>query len=69
MRNEVNRALAAKKKLVLMAVILTSMVMASCNVTRTITTRSETIQHGDSTIVIQTRTVESYDASKKLTIY
>ncbi len=37
----------------------------SCNVTRTITTRSETIQHGDSTIMIQTRTVESYDASKK----
>ena len=40
--------------------------LTSCNVTRTITTRSETIQHGDSTIVIQTRTVESYDASKKL---
>ena len=44
-----------------MTVIMTSMVMASCNVTRTITTRSETIQHGDSTIVIQSRTVESYE--------
>ena len=40
--------------------------LTSCNVTRTITTRSETIQHGDSTIVIQTRTVESYDATRKL---
>ncbi len=54
------------RKLLIMTVIMTSMVMASCNVTRTITTRSETIQHGDSTIVIQSRTVESYDASRKL---
>jgi hypothetical protein len=41
----------------------------SCNVTRTITTRSETIQHGDSTVMIQTRTVESYDATKKMNLY
>ena len=40
--------------------------LSSCNVTRTITTRSETFQYGDSTVVIQTRTVESYDATKKL---
>ena len=53
------------RKLLIMTVIMTSILMASCNVTRTITTRSETIQHGDSTIVIQSRTVESYDASKK----
>lgn len=39
---------------------------SSCNVTRTITTRSETIQKGDSTVVIQTKTVEQYDASKKM---
>ncbi len=38
---------------------------SSCNVTRTITTRSETIQKGDSTVVIQTKTVESYDGSRK----
>ncbi len=53
------------RKLLIMTVIMTSVVMASCNVTRTITTRSETIQHGDSTIVIQTKTIEQYDASKK----
>ena len=40
--------------------------LSSCNVTRTITTRSETIQRGDSTVVIQSRTVESYDATKKI---
>ena len=40
--------------------------LSSCNVTRTITTRSETYQRGDSTVVIQSRTVESYDATKKL---
>ena len=40
--------------------------LSSCNVTRTITTRSETIQKGDSTVVIQTKTVEQYDASKKM---
>ena len=40
--------------------------LSACNVTRTITTRSETIQRGDSTVVIQSRTVESYDATKKI---
>ena len=40
--------------------------LSSCNVTRTITTRSETYQRGDSTVVIQSRTVESYDATKKI---
>ena len=41
--------------------------LSSCNVTRTITTRSETYQRGDSSVVIQSRTVESYDATKKIT--
>jgi len=40
--------------------------MTSCNVTRTVTTQSEYRQHGDTSVVIQTRTVEQYDASKKL---
>jgi hypothetical protein len=40
--------------------------LTSCNVTRTVTTRSEAWQKGDTSVVIQTRTVESYDASKKL---
>ena len=39
--------------------------LTSCNVTRTVTTRSEAWQRGDTSVVIQTKTVESYDASKK----
>ena len=40
--------------------------LQSCNVTRTVTTRSEAWQKGDTSVVIQTKTVESYDASRKL---
>jgi len=38
--------------------------LTSCNVTRTTTTKSEFYQRGDTTVQIQTKTVESYDASK-----
>lgn len=37
----------------------------SCNVVRTITNRSEYYQKGDTSVMIQTRTTESYDATKK----
>ena len=37
----------------------------ACNVTRTITTRSEAWQKGDTSVIIQSKTVETYDASKK----
>jgi len=50
----------------IMTVILTSVVMASCNVTRTITNQSEYYQRGDTSVVIQTKTVETYDAARKL---
>jgi len=53
------------RKILIMAVIMTSMVMASCNVTRTITNQSEYYQRGDTTVVIQTKTIESYDGTKK----
>ena len=39
--------------------------LSSCNIIRTITTRSEAWQKGDTSVIIQTKTVESYDASKK----
>ena len=39
--------------------------LSSCNVTRTVTTRSEAWQHGDTSVVIQTKTVESYDGARK----
>ena len=40
--------------------------LSSCNVTRTITTRSEAWQKGDTSVVIQSKTVESYNAEKRL---
>ena len=40
--------------------------LTSCNVTRTITTKSEYWQKADTSVVIQTKTIETYDASKKL---
>ena len=38
--------------------------LTSCNVVRTITNRSEFYQKGDTSIMIQTKTTESYDAKK-----
>jgi len=40
--------------------------LSSCNVTRTVTTKSEYWQKADTSVVIQTKTVETYDASRKL---
>ena len=38
--------------------------LTSCNVTRTITTESKSLNKGDTTIIIQVKTVESYNAKK-----
>ena len=54
------------KRILIMTVIMTSMVLASCNVVRTITNESQYYQKGDTSVVIQTKTIESYDATKKL---
>ena len=55
------------KKLVLLT-LLTAIIVAltGCNVTRTVTTKSEYWQRGDTSCVIQTKTIESYDATKKM---
>jgi len=39
--------------------------LQSCNVTRVVTNQSEYFQRGDTSVMIQTKTVETYDASKK----
>lgn len=39
--------------------------MQSCNVTRVITNESSYLQRGDTNVVIHTKTIETYDASKK----
>lgn len=48
------------------ASIATIFGLQSCNVSRTITSQSQYLQRGDTNIVIQTKTIETYDASKKL---
>ena len=48
------------------ALAVCALALSSCNVTRTITNQSEYYQRGDTSVIIQTKTVETYDASKKL---
>ena len=40
-------------------------VLNSCNVTRVVTNESKYTTRGDTAVVIQTKTVETYDASKR----
>ena len=57
------------KKLIIVgfvAVAATALALSSCNVTRTITTQSQYYQKGDTTCTIVTKTIETYDASKKM---
>lgn len=42
--------------------------LSSCNVTRTITTSASSYTNGDTTTTIITKTIESYDATKKAPI-
>lgn len=44
------------------AALLTA--LTSCTATRTITNKSEFLQRGDTTIVIQTKITENYNAKK-----
>ena len=57
---------AMKRLLILTAVAASIAVLVGCNVTRTVTTSSQYWQKGDTSVVIQTKTIESYDASKRL---
>ena len=51
---------------VALIIIGAATVLTACNVTRTITTTSSSIQRGDTTVIIQSKTIESYDATKRL---
>ncbi|MBR4264357.1 MAG: hypothetical protein IKQ48_07265 [Paludibacteraceae bacterium] len=53
------------KKIILAGMV--AIVATACNVTRTVTTRSEAWQKGDTSVVIQTKTVETYDAERSPT--
>lgn len=48
----------------LVALLAACLGLSSCNVTRTITTQSSSIQKGDTSVIIQTKTIESYNATK-----
>jgi len=52
--------------LAISGLVIGGMTLNSCNVTRTITTQSQYFQHGDTTCTIVTKTIEQYDASRKL---
>ena len=47
------------------AIITTMILCTSCKVTRTTTTESLYLQRGDTTALIQSTTIETYDATKK----
>ena len=68
--NSPKGGLTAQRSYRLLAAVLTALAVValcatSCNVVRTITNKSEFYQRGDTSVMIQTRTTESYDASKK----
>ena len=56
-----------KRFLILTAITvgMVGMLMVSCNVTRTVTTQSQYYQRGDTTCTIVTKTIASYDGTKK----
>ena len=55
----------ARKEVTALIIVLTiiaiALLLSGCNVTRTVTTTAQTIQKGDTTTVIMTKTIESYD--------
>lgn len=66
MKSKKIRVTRTGRRLVLaLAVTLGIGYLSSCNVTRTITTKSEYYTRGDTTCTIVTKTTESYDATKK----
>ena len=54
------------KNYLFIALFVSALILSGCNVTRTITTQCEYIKESDKSTIIQTKTIETYDASKKL---
>lgn len=46
-------------------IIATAVGLTSCNVSRVITNESKYLQKGDTAVVIQTKTTETYNAKKQ----
>ena len=49
--------------IVVLLIFILACILSGCNVTRTVTTTAQTIQRGDTTTVIMTKTVEQYDGN------
>lgn len=47
------------------AALLTALGLNSCNFTRVVTNESSYLQRGDTSVVIHTKIIETYDATKK----
>lgn len=63
-KNLIARAIVAAL-LAGLGIIAAGIGLQSCNVTRVITNESSYLQRGDTSVVIHTKTMETYDASKK----
>ena len=46
---------------IFLLIVVLALILSGCNVTRTVTTTAQTVQKGDTTTVIMTKTIESYD--------
>lgn len=57
---------ARKRRLIIGCLSALVLTLSSCNVVRTITTQSSSVQRGDTSVIIQTKTIESYTAQKNL---
>ena len=49
--------------IILLIIVVLAFIFSGCNVTRTVTTTAQTVQKGDTTVVIMTKTIEQYDGN------
>ena len=59
--NLTKRHFEAVTVVILLIIVVLAFILSGCNVTRTVTTTAQTVQRGDTTTVIMTKTIESYD--------
>ena len=50
---------------IIAASVVGAFLLTACNVTRVVTNESRFLQRGDTSVVITTKTIETYDASKQ----
>ena len=58
-------SVTARRRRLIFSLLAILLLATSCNVVRTITTESSSCQRGDTSVIIQTKTVESYTAKKQ----